>query len=73
MEHPFHKFPVHLYHATKDPIVAHDSETEANARNDGYQDTYIPREYPKHLTMPDGSTLVVKSADEEARALSSQD
>jgi hypothetical protein len=47
MTHIFDMFPIHLYHATKPPIVASDSETEAKALADGYTTTYIMQEYPK--------------------------
>jgi hypothetical protein len=48
--HPFHAFPpegIHLYHADKPPIVAHDSETRDKAIADGYTTEYVPKDYPK--------------------------
>ncbi len=53
LTHPFHQFPVYLYHATKPAIVAYDAETEDNARAGGYTEKYVEQEYPKHVNVTD--------------------
>jgi hypothetical protein len=65
MGHPFHMFPLHLYHATKPAIVANDSETEAKALADGYTTTYVLQEYPKmvHVEVADAAGQVKAKAD----------
>lgn len=62
MKHPFHAYPVHLYHAKLPPIIAQNAEDEAEAVKNGYTETYIAHEYPK---MVNGVTVNSK-AEEEA-------
>lgn len=64
MKHPFHQFPVHLYHAEHAPIVAHNAEEEQKALDAGYSEAYVHQEYPKHI---DG--VEVKSAVQAAALL----
>lgn len=69
MLHPFHQYPVHLYHAEKPAVVAHTAVEEANARADGYSETYVHQEYPKHvIRAADGVTVTVANAEQEADA-----
>ncbi len=63
--HPFHAFPVHLFHESKPPIVANDAETESKARADGYGETYVHQDYPKHVNHEDGSVTVLSAPPEE--------
>lgn len=64
MKHPFHAYPVHLYHAEKAPVIAQNAEDEATALAAGYSETYVPQEYPK---MVNGVTA--NNAAEEAKLL----
>ena len=35
------RYPLHLYHATLPPVIAHDVVEEKAARDKGYGDTYV--------------------------------
>ena len=42
-------FPKHMYHEKLDPVVAADKQDENNLRELGYEDRYIPRDYPRNV------------------------
>ncbi len=65
LRHPFHIFPIHLYHATKPPVVANDSESEAKLRAEGYSEDYVPQEFPKyvHAEVADEAAQVAAAKD----------
>ena len=42
-------FPKHMYHQTLDPVVAADKQDEDGLKELGYQDRYIPRDWPKMM------------------------
>lgn len=39
--HPFHQYPLHLYHENKAPLIVYSQADEDKARAEGYGDTYI--------------------------------
>ena len=61
--HPFHVFPIHLYHSSKPAVIANDAEQESKARADGYTETYQHQEYPKHVTRADGTVITATGPD----------
>lgn len=74
--HPHYEFPVHLYHATLDPVVANEQGALDQALADGYGFEYIHRDYPKMVTVGEdkhGNPIQKKVANaEEHAALKSQ-
>jgi hypothetical protein len=53
---PFNKYSphgLHLFHASLPPAIVYNEEDEARARDKGYSEKYIPREYPKALAHAD--------------------
>lgn len=69
--HPHYEYPVHLYHASKEPVVAFDSKTLNDALDDGYGTEYIHRDYPKMVTVGEdkhGNPVQKKAANPEEEA-----
>lgn len=62
--HPFHEFPIHLYHKEKPAIVANDAETRDKALADGFGTEYVPQDYPKmvHAEVADAKEQAMAQA-----------
>lgn len=69
MEHPFHAYPKHLYHASEPATIVYTKEDEAKARAEGYTETYVPKAFPKHVKRADGVTVIANNKAEEKAAL----
>lgn len=65
--HPFDEFPKHLHKAGRAPIIAHDRETEQDARDRGYGDEYVHQPYPKAV-----GNAIAHNAEEEAELKAAQ-
>jgi hypothetical protein len=58
-------WPRYAYHATEPPRVVSNND-EFQALGEGWQLTYIKKDYPKMMFAPNGDTAVVNTPEEEA-------
>ena len=65
--HPFNEFPKHLHHphSRAKARIVHNKVEEKEARDLGYSEEYVHKDYPKHVTDYRGVTVTVESEEEE--------
>lgn len=71
MQHPFHEFPKHLFHAKFEPRIANNKEEEDRLRRHGYTEHYVHQEYPKAVAHdPEtGVAVIARDAAHEAELM----
>ena len=58
-------YPIYMYKAnTEAPKIIANKEEENTAIADGWSTAYVHYEYPKWITLEDGSTIIVRSEEE---------
>lgn len=60
---PHAVYPLHMYHETLPPRIAHTATEEEENRADGYGTEYVHQEYPKHVN------VTVENLDEQKEAV----